>query len=156
MKNIFSQILFKLTEEDSRIVVITCDVMFPDWELFKSKYPDRFYNLGLTEQTSVGIAAGMASQGLRPIIYTIAPFLLERAFEFLKIDIDENNLPVMLVGYDYENYYGPTHSCLNAKAMIGLFKNIQGYFPKNEQQVEDSMKWAHISNKPSFILLKKI
>jgi len=155
MKKVLGQTLFDLMRQDSRIVLLLCDVAFPDSDKISKAYPDRMYDFGLTEQTTTGIAAGMASQGLRPVFYTISPFLLERCFEFIKIDIDHNNLPVMMIGYDYEDYYGPTHSCLDAKTTLSMFKNIVSYFP---QTVEDA-KWAlvdaYVSNKPSFILLKR-
>jgi transketolase len=156
MKQIFGQTILKLAEQDSNVVVLLCDVTFPRSKEFEKRFPGRLYNLGITEQATAGIAAGMASQGLKPIFYTIAPFVLERAFEFIKLDIDDCNLPVMLVGYDYENYYGSTHTCLDAKKMVGLFKNVVGYFPETEKQAEDAIIEAHKSNKPSFILLNKI
>ena len=156
MKNIFGKTILKLAEQDPKIVLLLCDVTYPGSEGFKDRFPARLYNFGLTEQATTGIAAGMASQGLRPIFYTIAPFVLERCFEFIKVDVDYCNLPVMLVGYDYENYYGETHSCLDAKKMVGLFKNVVGYFPETEKQAEDAIIEAHKSNKPSFILLNKI
>jgi transketolase len=154
MKKIFGQTILKLAEQDPKVVLLLCDVTYAGSDEFKERFPDRLYNFGLTEQTTVGIAAGMASQGLKPIFYTIAPFLLERAFEFIKTDIDGTNLPVILAGYDYESYYGDTHTCLDAKKMVGLFKNVRGYFPETTQQAEDSINESYKSNSPSFILLK--
>ena len=155
MKNIFGQTLLKFAEQDSKLVLLTCDVLFPGADEFKSKYPDRFYNFGLTEQTTVGIAAGMASQGLHPVVYTISPFLLERCFEFIKVDIDVNNLSVVLVGYDYGTYYGETHSCADAKKMVSIFRNVLGYFPSTEIQARHYLEQALNFDFPSFTLLKK-
>lgn len=155
MKNIFGQTILNLAAQDPKIVLLLCDVTFPGSDEFKELFPDCLYNFGLTEQTTTGIAAGMASQGLRPIFYTISPFLLERCFEQIKIDIDLNNLPVILVGYDYESYYGITHTCLDAKTTVGMFKNIHGFFPETAIQAEVSILEAYKSNSPSFILLKK-
>lgn len=155
MKQTFSNILFNLAEQDDGVVVLLNDVTFPKCEEFKERFPNRIFNFGLTECATVGIAAGMASEGLKPIMYTIAPFLLERALEFVKIDVDANNLPVILVGYDYEDYYGPTHTCMNAKDMVDMFKNIRGYFPENNAQATIALKSACHRTSPSFILLKK-
>lgn len=156
MKQVFGETLLQLAEQDKNIVLLTCDVMPSCVDEFKTKFPNRFYNMGLTEQTTVGIAAGMAFAGLKPIVYTIAPFLLERAFEFIKIDIDQNDLPVVLVGYDYGEYYGSTHTCLNAKDMVDLFKHTRGYFPENKAQAEHMIKASSKRTSPSFILLKKV
>lgn len=155
MKNIFGQTLLKFAEQDPKLVLLLCDVTFPGSDEFKTKYPDRYYNFGLTEQTTIGIAAGLASQGLHPVVYTIAPFLLERSFEFMKVDIDVNNLSVVLVGYDYGDYYGPTHSCADAKKMVSIFKNILGYFPDTAHQAKGCLELALEFTAPSFVLLKK-
>ena len=85
--------------------------------------------MGLTEQSITSIAAGLAIEGLKPVVYSLTPFLLERPFEQIKIDIDEQCLPVMLVGNADYPTHGPTHRPLNAEGLVGLFKNIMGYFP---------------------------
>ena len=64
----------------------------------------------------------MASEGYRPVVYSITPFLLERPFEQIKIDIDEQNMPVILIGNaDYPSH-GPTHRPLNAKILTSILK----------------------------------
>ena len=95
----------------------------------------------------------MAWLVLRPRLVT--PFLLERPFEQIKIDIDEQNLPVVLVGYSDYPTHGPTHSLLNAEGLVKLFKNIAGYFPKNSQETEKAMWEAYHANKPAIICLKR-
>ena len=122
---------------------------------FIQQFPNRFFNLGLAEQSGISIAAGMAIEGLRPVVYSITPFLLERPFEQIKIDIDEQNLPVVLVGYSDYPTHGPTHSLLNAEGLVKLFKNIAGYFPKNSQETEKAMWEAYHANKPAIICLKR-
>jgi transketolase len=154
MKTIFGQTILKLAEQDPKIVLLLCDVTVSGSDEFKKRFPDRLYNFGLTEQATTGVAAGMASQGLKPIFYTIAPFLLERCLEFIKTDIDATNLPVMLVGYDYEGYYGTTHTCLDARKTISLFKNVRGFFPETIKEAEIAINEAYQLNSPSFLLLK--
>lgn len=154
MRKMWGETIVELAKKDYGIVLLTCDVE-QEMAEFKLRFPRRFFNLGLTEQATVSIAGGLASQGLRPVVYSITPFLLERAFEQIKIDVDYNNLPVMFVGYSDYPTHGPTHSCLDAKKMVSLFTNVVGYFPEDIVDTCRFMHKAYESNKPSFIFLKK-
>jgi transketolase len=154
MRKTWGETIVELAKKDERIILLTPDVEQEVAE-FKLRFPRRFFNLGLTEQATLAIAGGMASQGLRPVVYSITPFLLERGFEFIKLDIDFNNLPVMLVGYSDYPTHGPTHSCLDAEKMVSLFTNLVGYFPETNETVRQVMYYALASNQPSFIFLKK-
>lgn len=153
MRRTFGKTIVKLAEKDSRIVLLIGDVA-QEMDEFKEKFPDRFFNFGLTEQSMISIAAGMAIEGLRPVVYSLTPFLLERPFEQVKIDIDEQKLPVMLVGNSDYPSHGPTHRPLNAEGLVGLFKNIHGYFPRNAFETEKAMLDSYILNEPSIICLK--
>ncbi len=101
------------------------------------------------------MAAGLAIEGFRPIIYSITPFVLERPFEQVKIDIDEQNLPVMLIGYSDYPTHGPTHRPLNPERLVTVFKNIQSYFPNNSFEAEKAILDSYLIKSPSMIFLKK-
>lgn len=150
----FGKTLVRIAEKDERIVLLIGDVEQEMTE-FKKRWPGRFFNLGLCEQTIISMAAGMALEGLRPIVYSITPFLIERPFEQIKIDIDEQNLPVMLIGYSDYPTHGPTHRALNAEGLISLFKNIQGYFPRDSKETEKAMLDAYLMESPAIICMKK-
>lgn len=154
MRREFGRTIVRLAEKDKTIVLLTGDVE-QAMEEFKLKFPDRFFNLGLTEQSMISIAAGMAIEGLRPIVYSITPFLIERPFEQIKIDIDEQRLPVMLIGNSDYPTHGCTHRPLNAEALVALFKNTHGYFPRNMQETEKAMLDAYLMKEPAIICLKK-
>ena len=79
MRNAFADEIAKLAELDDRIVLLSGDIgnrMFDD---FKKKFANRFYNCGVAEANMVSMAAGMAMSGLRPVVYTIAPFLTDQS-----------------------------------------------------------------------------
>jgi transketolase len=154
MRRAFGKALMDISAIDGNIVLMTGDVE-QEMAAFKQNYPKRFFNLGLTEQSMISMSAGMALEGLRPICYSITPFLLERPFEQIKIDIDEQNLPVLLVGYADYPTHGPTHRPLNAEVLCDCFKNIQSYFPRTYDEAYDNMMQAYQSNQPSFISLKR-
>jgi len=154
MRKIFGKTLVEIAEKDSNIVLLHGDVE-QEMEIYKTRWPERFFNLGLTEQSMISIAAGMALEGLRPLVYSITPFVLERPFEQIKIDIDEQNLPVLLIGYSDYPTHGPTHRAVNAPALCKAFKNIQSFFPNNSDEVREIMLNAWESKIPTFISLKK-
>ena len=154
MRRQFGKTIVRLAERDSRIVLLIGDV-YQEMDTFVQKFPARFYNFGLCEQSMISIAAGMAIAGLRPVVYSLTPFLIERPFEQIKIGIDEQNLPVMLIGFDDYPTHGPTHRALNAEGLIALFKNTDGYFPRNSKETEKAMLDAYLTANPSIICLKK-
>jgi len=154
MRKQFGKTIVKLAEKDENLLLIIADVEQEMTE-FRTKFPERFFNLGLCEQTIISMAAGMALEGLRPVVYSITPFLIERPFEQIKIDIDEQNLPVILIGYSDYPTHGPTHRPLNAKRLISCFKNIEGYFPCNSQQTEKAMLDAYLMGGPAIICLQR-
>jgi transketolase len=110
--------------------------------------------MGICEQSIIGAASGMALEGLKPWVYTITPFLIERPFEQVKLDIDQQNVNVNLVGFaDYPSL-GPTHTELDAEKMMQLFNNIESFFPKDGDETEKNIIQAYKKQGPSFISLK--
>jgi len=154
MRRAFGETIVRLAEKDKRIVLLTGDVV-QEMNEFRKRFRARFFNLGICEQSITSIAAGLAIGGLRPIVYSITPFVLERPFEQVKIDIDEQNLPVMLIGYSDYPTHGPTHMPLDAEGMSRLFKNIVSFFPRNLMETEKAMLDAYLMRKPALICLKK-
>ena len=154
MRKIFGETIVKIAEKDSSVVLLTGDVE-QEMDEFKSKFPKRFFNLGLCEQSITSIAAGLAIDGLRPFVYSITPFVIERPYEQVKIDIDEQNLPVVLIGYSDYPTHGPTHQPLNPEKLAQVFRNIRSYFPTNSSLAEKAMLEAYLMKKPSMIFLKK-
>lgn len=154
MRQRFGKVIVKLAQKDDRIVLLTGDVL-QNMEAFIKQFPKRFFNFGLTEQSIISIAAGMAIEGLRPIVYSITPFILERPFEQIKVDIDEQNLPVMLIGYSDYPTHGPTHRPLNAEGLVALLKNMIGYFPRTADETEKAMLDAYLIGSPAIICLKR-
>jgi len=154
MRRQFGKIIVKLAEKDERIVLLIGDVK-QEMDEFEKRFSNRFYNLGICEQSMISIAAGMALEGLRPVVYSITSFLIERPFEQIKLDIDEQNLPVMLIGYSDYPTHGPTQRPLYAKGLVSLFKNVVGFFPKNSKETEKAMIDAYLRGSPSIICLER-
>ena len=146
MRRAFGKTIVRLAEKDENIFLISGDVE-QEMEEFKDRFPDRYMNIGLCEQTMISMAGGMALEGMRPVVYSITPFLIERPFEQIKIDIDENNLPVMLVGQADYPTHGPTHKPLNPELLVSMLKNTVGFFPRSLAETEKAMIDAYLMKK---------
>ena len=150
----FGEVISKLADENEDIIVIVADIGYRVFDDFRDKYPERFINMGICEQSIISVASGMALEGLKPWVYTITPFLIERPFEQIKLDIDQQNVNVNLVGFaDYPSL-GPTHTEIDAKKMMQLFKNIESFFPSDGDETEKVILQAYKKEGPSFISLK--
>ena len=154
MRRSFGKIITELADRDEKIYVLVGDIGYRVFDEFREKYPDRFINIGICEQSMIGVSAGMALEGLNPWVYTITPFLIERPFEQVKLDIDQQNVNVKLVGYSDYPTLGPTHTELNGKKLMQVFKNITSYFPKNGDETQKVTYQAYEIKGPAFISLK--
>ena len=153
MRRAFGKTIVKLAEKDEKIILISGDVE-QEMDEYKKRFPNRYFNMGLCEQSMISLAAGMAAEGLRPYVYSITPFLIERPFEQIKLDIDQQNVNVKLVGFSDYPKLGPTHTELSGEKLMILFKNITSYFPKNGEETMQSVNEAFNNIGPAFISLK--
>jgi transketolase len=150
----FGKVITELAGRDENIIVLVGDIGYRVFDEFREKYPDRFINLGICEQSMIGVSAGMALEGLKPWVYTITPFLIERPFEQVKLDIDQQNANVKLVGFADYSTLGPTHAELSGEKLMQLFTNITPLFPKDGDETESMMYKAYEKKGPAFISLK--
>ncbi len=155
MRKKFGEVIAQLAEQDKDIYLLVGDIGYKVFDTYRAKFPERFINIGICEQSMIGVAAGMALEGLKPWVYTITPFLIERPFEQVKLDIDQQNVNVKLVGYADYPTQGPTHSELNGKVLMGLLKNTHSFFPKDGKETEQFAQAAYNYTGPAFISLKK-
>lgn len=154
MRKEFGKTLVELAEKDKDIFLIIGDFGYGVIDEFEQKFPNRFINFGIREQSMISVAAGMALEGLKPYVYTITPFLIERPFEQVKLDIDQQNVNVKLIGYADYPEQGPTHAEIDAPYLMNMFKNIKSYFPKNLIETRNALIESYNNKKPTFISLK--
>jgi len=122
---LYEEHLIRLAETDDRIVVLTAENRAAIRTL-PGKLGSRFIDVGICEQTLLGVAAGLAQRGRRPIVHALAAFLTMRGFEFIRTDIGIGRLPVILVGGVpglLSDGNGPTHQAVED---IGLMRGIPG------------------------------
>ena len=99
MRRKFGKIINELATKDKKIFLIVGDIGYGIFDDFRKNHPKRFINLGICEQSLIGFAAGLSLEGYKPWVYTITPFLIERPFEQIKLDIDQQKANVNLVGF---------------------------------------------------------
>ena len=116
------------------------DIGYGIFDDFRKDNPKQFYNLGICEQSLISFASGLSLEGFKPWVYTITPFLIERPFEQVKLDIDQQKANVKLVGFADYPTLGPSHSELNGKKLMKLFKNIKSFFPKDSDETKNLTK----------------
>ena len=154
MRRRFGKLINELARKDKKIVLLVGDIGYGIFDDFRKNNPKQFFNMGICEQSLIGVASGMALEGLKPWVYTITPFLIERPFEQVKLDIDQQNVNVNLVGFADYPELGPTHSEINGKKLMSLFKNIKSFFPKNSKETEKYVYQSYKNSGPNFISLK--
>ena len=154
MRRRFGKLINELAKRDKKVVLLVGDIGYGIFDDFRKDNPNRFFNLGICEQSLIGAASGMALEGLKPWVYTITPFFIERPFEQLKLDIDQQNVNVNLVGFADYPELAPTHSEADGEKLMSLFKNIKSYFPKNSEETEQYFFQSYKNPGPNFISLK--
>ncbi len=119
-------------KKDKKIILLVCDMGFGAIDKFKKQFPNRIYNAGIMEQGTVGIAAGIAMSGLKPIVYSIVNFLAFRALEQIRNDVMLQKLNVKFIATgvnDYFKFLGPSHTCGADDIAIMHLINMQVYDP---------------------------
>ena len=154
----FIRELMKLAAKDEEIVLLNDDTGFNLFEEFEKKFPDQYINCGITEQTYMGIAAGLAQSGKRPYVYGIIPFVIMRCYEQLRTDVCYHNANVKIVavgGYQYYKFLGFTHNIENDEdiKILKHLPNIKIYTPKTSEEVEKIVKGEYKRKGPAYIRL---
>lgn len=128
----FFDALFPIFKEDRDCILITADNGAPSLDQFVRERPQQFIQTGIAEQQAMGMAAGLAVEGKKVYVYAIAPFMTERIFEFVKIDVAAMNLPIVILGigagYAYD-IMGPTHHCVFDVSIMRALPNIVIWSP---------------------------
>src|SRR3954453_9686266 len=114
----------ELFEADPRVAVVLAEISVDRFQPVFAHDPSRAVNVGIMEQTMVGVAAGFALEGFHPVVHTIAPFIAERALEQLKLDFGNQELGglVITVGgsYDYASEGTTHHSPGDVQALLTI------------------------------------
>lgn len=155
MRSHFATELQDMVSKDSRIQLITCDLGYGVLDNFAEKNPNNYLNLGITEQASMSIAAGLAAKGLRPFVYSIANFPTFRCLEQIRNDVHGMELPVTIVSVGAGLGYGKAGYSHFAVEDISALRSLQIdiYNPSDLAELTNSLKSILANSRPAYLRL---
>ena len=160
MRNTFSDTLYTEARANPKICIVVADISpAGGMARFGAEFPDRFVNVGVAEQSMIGICAGLALKGCQPFAYTIATFSLYRPFEMVRDDLCYQNLPVTVVGMGAGVIYAPlggTHHSQEDITIAGVLPNMQIIAPCDPLECIEATRWcARQRNGPVYLRIGK-
>ncbi len=158
MRSAFVRALIDEAERDDRIMLLTGDLGFMALEPFRDRFPHRFYNMGVAEQNMVGVATGLADAGFTPFCYSIVPFVVLRAYEFIRNGPVLHNLPVRIVGMGGGFEYGtagPTHFGIEDVGVTRLLQDMAVIAPADAAQTTTAVAALTDWPGPAYLRLGK-
>lgn len=158
MRNAFIEELVAAAKLNDRIVLMVGDLGFGVVEPFSSCFPERFINAGVAEQNMMGVAAGMASEGMQVFVYSIANFPTFRCAEQIRNDVAYHQLPVTVVavggGLAYGNL-GYSHHAVQDYGLMRSMPNILIAAPGDPMEVRACVRYLIANPQPSYLRLGK-
>jgi transketolase len=156
----FARTIEALAEQDARIVAVVNDSVGSSKLVgFQKRFPDRLINVGIAEQTMVGVGAGLANGGKVPFVSGASCFLTARALEQIKADVAYSNTNVKLCGMSSGVAYGelgPTHHSIEDFAWLRLLPNLTIIAPSDRWETEQAVKAAVATEGPFFLRLSRM
>lgn len=158
MKKAFIDELIKQAEINDKIYLLVGDMGYNVVEPFQEKFPDRFINCGIAEQNMLGVASGLAMQGKKVFVYSLANFVVIRALEQLRNDICYSNLDVKIIGIGGGLQYGSagySHHCVEDLAVTLALPNLTVAAPGSVSETVAVVALACNTSGPTYIRLGK-
>ncbi|MEO1206523.1 MAG: transketolase C-terminal domain-containing protein [Pseudomonadota bacterium] len=158
MRNAFADELTKLGDTDPRVMMLSGDIGNRLFDKFKAAHPNRFINCGVAEQNMTGVAAGLAMSGMRPVTYTITPFVTTRCLEQIRTDIAYHDAPVMVVSVGAGLAYaglGPTHHACEDISFLRSIPNMTVVCPGDAWEVRAALRAGLKLDGPMYLRMGK-
>jgi|SRR5581483_3052226 len=158
MRYAFINTVTKEAKKNKNIYILSADLGYTVFENFKALFPNRFINVGVAEQNLINLATGLALSGKTVFVYSIATFATTKAYEQIKINISNHNLPVIIVGSGAGLSYSEasiTHHSLEDISIMRSIPNMSIIAPSDPLQTEWATKFAISYNKPLYLRLGK-
>ena len=158
MRDAFFDKLYDIAAKDKKVIFLTADMGAFSLERFKKNLKPQYFNVGVAEQNMVSVAAGLALSGKNVFIYSIVPFVTQRCYEQIKVDLSLMNLPVTIIGsgpgFSY-NSDGPTHHALQDLAIIRALPNMTILSPSDSDMAEAFAMLSYKNKGPTYVRLDK-
>ena len=158
MRDAFFDKLYDIAKNDRDVIFLTADMGAFSLVRFKKDLEKQYINVGVAEQNMVSVAAGLALSGKKVYIYSIVPFVTQRCYEQIKIDLSLMNIPVTIIGsgpgFSY-NSDGPTHHASQDIANIRTLPNMTILSPSDSEMAKGFASLSYKHNGPTYIRLDK-
>lgn len=160
MRNTFADALYGHAIKNKNIYIVVADISpAGNMATFQKKNPNRFVNVGVSEQTMIGMCAGLAMKGMKPFAYTISTFSLYRPFEMVRNDICYQNLPVTIVGMGAGTIYstlGGTHLTQEDISVARSIPNMNIIAPCDPRELKEAINYCCTKSKsPTYLRIGK-
>lgn len=162
MRERFERVAADLLDNDPRLALVLAEIGGARLHRATRRNPGRAVNVGIREQLLIGVAAGMALAGYRPIVHTYAPFLVERPFEQVKLDLGHNDLGAILVsvGASFDgSASGRTHQAPEDVALLSALPGWRIDVPGHPDEAEALLRDAadeRDGNRRTYIRLSQL
>lgn len=156
MRSAFVRTTSSLLDEDPRAALVLADISAALFEAAAASHPGRVLNVGIREQLMVSVAGGLALSGMRPIVHTYAPFLVERAYEQIKLDLVHQDVGAVMVsiGASYDsNGSGRTHQSPGDVALLDGLSGVAVHVPGHPDDVEPVLRHAMAGGGRAYVRL---
>src|SRR5262245_31223787 len=156
MRETFYATTAALLDEDPRTALVYADISAAALVPHARAHPDRVVNVGIREQLMVSVAGGLALTGLRPIAHSYAPFLIERAWEQIKLDLGHQGVGAILVsvGASYDSSAsGRTHHSPGDVALLDTLDGWTVHVPGHPGEVGPALRAAAEHDEPVYLRL---
>ncbi|MEV4410573.1 transketolase [Catellatospora sp. NPDC049609] len=156
MRQAFVDTMSRLIEQDPRTALVLADISAAAFEPAALKHPDRVLNVGIREQLMIGVAGGLALTGLRPVAHSYATFLVDRAYEQIKLDLAHQGVGAVLVsvGASYDgSTAGYTHMSPMDVQLIDTLPGWAVHVPGHPGEVAPLLEAATAHDDPVYLRL---
>lgn len=158
MRDAFSKALVEAAQADSKVLLLTGDHGYALFDEFRRVCPDQYINAGIAEQNMVGVAAGLAKAGFRPVVYGLSAFVPIRVLEQIKLDVCYEELPVIFIGDGAGIVYGAWGTSHQSTEDIGALRalaHISILSPSDAGEMLACMRLAFSAEKPVYLRIGK-
>jgi transketolase len=145
MREVFVDTVSRALDLDPRLAVVTADISAAAFGAARARHPERVVNVGIREQAMIGVAGGLALTGMRPVVHSYTPFLVERPFEQIKLDLGHQDVGAVLVsiGGSYDDpVWGRTHQGPGDVALLDTLPGWTVHVPGHPGEVEPLLRTA--------------
>ncbi len=158
MRGAFSDALVAAALADPKVLLLTGDHGYALFDPFRKALPTQYINCGIAEQNMVGVAAGLAKAGFKPIVYGLASFIPVRVLEQIKIDVCYEQLPVILIGDGAGLVYshlGTSHQSTEDIACTRAIPDLAVLSPADRFEMTATMQLALQLRSPVYLRMGK-